>query len=262
MIRLLNIELKKTLNNKTFWIIGGLYALIIFIVYWGIQSFFKDVVGNISPSDISLYTFPDIWHNLTYISGYFKLILGITVVIFITNEYTYRTLRQNIITGLSRKEFLISKLLFIVFIATFATLFLYINGIILGFLNTENITITLLFKKNYFLFGYFLELVAFMTIAMFFAILIKRSGITLGVLLLYYYLIEPFLNYRLPDNIGDYLPFQAISNLIGIPPNTSLMKLANINFKEHIELSDIMITSGYIILFIYMMYFILRKRDL
>jgi hypothetical protein len=257
MIRLLKIELKKTINNKTFWIISGLYTLIIFIVYWSIQSFFNDVVGNLSTSDISLYTFPNIWHNLAYISGYFKLILGIIVVIFITNEYTYRTLRQNIITGLSRKEFLMSKLLFIIFIATIATLFLYSNGIILGLLHAENITIALLFKNNYFIFGYFLELVAFMTIVMFFAILIKRSGITLAVLLLYYYLIKPFLNYKLPKNVGNYLPFQAISNLIGMPNN----KLG-VDFKEHIELSDVMITSGYVILFIYMMYFILRKRDL
>ena len=37
------------------------------------------------------------------------IVLAIMVVISITNEYTYRTLRQNIIDGLSRWEFLLIK---------------------------------------------------------------------------------------------------------------------------------------------------------
>ena len=120
----------------------GLYALIIVSVYWGIQSLINNIVKDVGEnlpvpvSSVSLYSFPNIWHNLTYISGALKLILAIIVVIFITNEYTYRTLRQNIITGMSRQEFLLSKVLLVVFLAVIATLFIYINALILGFINT------------------------------------------------------------------------------------------------------------------------------
>ena len=80
MIRLLKIEFKKLVNNKTFWILLGLYALILALVFWSIQTFVNDIVkqtGKTVPipvSKISLYEFPDIWHNLTFISGYLKLI--------------------------------------------------------------------------------------------------------------------------------------------------------------------------------------------
>ena len=267
MIRLLKIEFKKLVNNKTFWILLGLYALILALVFWSIQTFVNDIVkqtGKTVPipvSKISLYEFPDIWHNLTFISGYLKLILAIIVIIFITNEYSYRTVRQNIITGLSRLEFLLSKLLMVGVISLAATLFLYINGLILGFLNTSEITFGLVFERNIFLFAYFLELFAFMTLALMIGILVKRSGFALGILLLYYYIIEPILSYKLPYDIGDYLPLQTVANLIDVP-NTSLMKLFGLNFREYIAVSDTLITIAYTCLFSYFMFITLRKRDL
>lgn len=269
MIRLLNIELKKIVNNKTFWILLGLYILVIATVYWGIQAAINNTVKDVGENtqlnvpipEITLYAFPDIWHNLTFISGYLKLILAIIVIIFVTNEYTFRTIRQNIITGLSRQEFLISKVLFIASLASIGTLFLFINGIILGLLNSEAITFGLIFKKSYFIFGYFLELFAFMSFAMLLSFLIRKSGLTLGILFLYYYIIEPILNYKLPNDLGDYLPLQSIANLIDIP-NTAIMKMVGVNFKENIEFSDIALTIAYTILFIYASYLVLRKRDL
>ena len=58
---------------------------------------------------IPLYHFPDIWQNLAWTSGLLKMGVAIMVVVSITNEYTYRTIRQNIIDGMSREEFLLSK---------------------------------------------------------------------------------------------------------------------------------------------------------
>lgn len=267
MIRLLKIELKKLIYNKTFWILLGLYALILGLVFWSVQTFINDIVketGKTVPipvTKISLYSFPGIWHNLTFISGYLKLILAIVVIIFITNEYSYRTIRQNIITGLSRFEFLISKLLMVGLLAFGATLFLYINGLILGLLNTSELTFTIIFQKNIFLFAYFLELFAFMTLALMIGILVKRSGFALGLLALYYYIVEPILNYKLPYSIGEYLPIKAIANLIDVP-NTSIMKLVGLNFREYISLTDTIITIAYICLFSYLMFLVLRKRDL
>lgn len=267
MIRLLRIELKKLINNKVFWILLGLYALILAFVFWGVQTFINDIVketGKTVPipvTKISLYTFPNIWHNLTYIAGYLKLILAIVVIIFITNEYSYRTIRQNIITGFSRLEFLLSKILMVGVVALGATVFLYINGLILGFINTKEITFSLIFEKNIFLFAYFLELFAFMILALLIGILVKRSGFAIGILLLYYYIIENILNYKLPNNLGDYLPLQAVANLIDVP-NTSLMKLVGLNFREYIAVSDTIVTIAYSVLFTYLMFLLLRKRDL
>lgn len=267
MIRLLKIELKKLIHNKVFWVLAGLYVLIIATTFFGVQTFINEIVkdaGKSAPipvSKISLYDFPDIWHNLTFLAGFLKMLLGIIVIIFITNEYSYRTIRQNIITGLSRFDFLMSKLLSIATISLFATILLYIIGIILGFMNTKDVTLTMFFGKSSFLFAYFLELFAFMVFALLLGILVKRSGFAIGLLALYYYIIENWLNYKLPEGWGDFLPLRAVARLIDIP-NTSLMKLFGLNFREYIAAQDIIVVSSYTALFIYLMFLILRKRDL
>ena len=267
MIRLIKIEFKKILNNQVFWVLAALYVLIITSTFFGVQTFINDVVkdaGRSAPipvTKISLYNFPDIWHNLTFLAGFLKMLLGLLVIFFITNEYSYRTLRQNIITGLSRKEFLISKLLSIGIISLCATFLLFIIGVILGFMNTEEVTLAMFFGNFEFITAYFLELTAFMIFALLLGFLTKRAAFAIGLLALYYYIIENWLNYKLPDDWGDFLPLQAVANLIDIP-NTQLMKLFGLNFREYIAVLDVIVVLVYSLTFIYLMYLILRKRDL
>ena len=119
MLHLLKIDLKKLTSYRTFWIVCGLYfGTMTFTTSSGME-FLKWLAGkgaqifgaNLDINKVPLYHFPDVWQNLAYVSGYFKIMLGIMVVISITNEFTYRTIRQNIIDGMSRWEFLFSKIL-------------------------------------------------------------------------------------------------------------------------------------------------------
>ena len=267
MIRLLKIEFKKVSNNKTFWILLGLYGLILGSILFGVQKVVNDFMvdaGKRAPipvSKISLYEFPAIWHNLTYLAGYFKIILAMVIIIFITNEYSYRTIRQNIITGLSRWDFLLSKILMTFVISLAATLFLFIIGVILGFANTPDVQVPMMFENLVFIFAYFLELFAFLIFALFLGVLTKRSGFTIGLLFLYFYIIEKYIVYKLPVNWGDFMPLRAIGQLIDIP-NTSLMKIFGLNFREFVALQDVLVVSAYTALFIYLSYLILKKRDL
>ena len=267
MIRLLKIEFKKVANNKTFWVLIGLYAVIVATIFFGVQAAINEFMvdaGKKAPipvSKISLYEFPGIWQNLTYLAGYLKMILAIVVIIFITNEYSYRTIRQNIITGLSRWDFLLSKLLMVAAISLTATLFLFIIGIILGFTNTPEVTFSMMFENLVFVFTYFLEIFAFMTFALLIGMLAKRSGLGIGLFFLYFYIIERFLNYQLPNDLGDFLPIQAIGRLIDIP-NTDLMKIFGMNFRAFVAVQDVLVVGAYTALFIFLMHLILKKRDL
>jgi ABC-type transport system involved in multi-copper enzyme maturation permease subunit len=267
MIRLLKIEFKKVANNKAFWILIGLYALILGTILFGVQTVINEFMvdaGKKAPipvSKITLYDFPGIWQNLTYLAGYLKMILAIVVIIFITNEYSYRTIRQNIITGLSRWDFLLSKLLMIAVISIGATLFLFIIGLILGFTNTPEVKFSMMFENMVFVFTYLLELFAFMTFALMLGILAKRSGITIGLLLLYFYVIERYINYKLPNDLGDFLPIQSIGRLIDIP-NTDIMKMFSVNFRAFVSFQDVIIVVLYTALFVFLMHLFLKKRDL
>ena len=112
-----------------------------------------------------------------------------------------------------------------------------------------------------FLLAYLLEVFAFLCFALLIGILVKKSGFAIGLFLLYFYIIERWVDYKLPDDYGDFLPLRAIGRLIDIP-NNSLMKIFGLNFREYISTQHIIVTIGYTALFIYLMYLILKKRDL
>ena len=78
-------------------------------------------------NNIPIYQFPDIWHNITYVAGFLKFILAIYMIISITNEMTYDTLRQNIMNGLSRVDFIISKLVLVFLLSVGSTLFVFVD---------------------------------------------------------------------------------------------------------------------------------------
>ena len=146
MNRLIKIELQKVKQHTSFWVLSILYLVILFAIFFS-GKFFLDFLakkgeslGNIiDPSKIPVYAFPDVWHNITYIAGFLKFILAIYIIISITNEISYGTLRQNIINGLSRWDFLISKIILVFLLSLGSTLFIMIIGFLLGFMYSGNI---------------------------------------------------------------------------------------------------------------------------
>ena len=267
MIKLLRIELRKIAPNRTFWILLGLYIVVLGAVLISFQSFIDTITsqaGAKSPvpiPNLSIYTFPAIWHNLTFISGYFKIVLGILILIMITNEYSFKTIRQNVISGLSRLDFLKAKILLVALISIFSTLFVFILGLILGLINSSVVGFEEIFSKTVFLFALCLETFSYLCFALMVGILVKRSGIAIGILMLYSFVAEPIINYYLPYDIDDYMPLKAIRSLIDIP-NTSLMRLFGVEFQGYIALPDALLVSGYTILFMAISYWVLKKRNL
>ena len=116
MIKLLKIDFKKLRHYRTFWILSILYFTTMGLVTSSGMEFLKWLKSKGADFDevdilrVPLYHFPDIWQNLTYISTFFQPVLAIIVIISLTNEFSYKTIRQNIIDGFDRKDFLISTL--------------------------------------------------------------------------------------------------------------------------------------------------------
>jgi ABC-type transport system involved in multi-copper enzyme maturation permease subunit len=267
MIKLLKIDFKKILGYKTFWILTGIYAFLTFLIFFGIQGlidYHTDDINSNSPiplPSLSLYNMPDIWHNLTYIGGWTKLILGVIVIILITNEYSYKTIRQNVINGMSRWDFLLSKLLTIGILSASTALLVFLIGLILGITHTESLSLAVIFEKTEFILAYFLELCTFMVFALFIGLLVKRSGLAIGLLLIDFYILEPILGYVLPWDIGDYLPREVYGSLIGMP-NNQILGMVGIKYQDFISFTDVLMVLGYLVLFGGLSYWILKRRDL
>lgn len=266
MIRLLRIEFIKAFNFKALWYLFVIYALALGIILFGVETFINDIIGEggrnlpITLPKMSLYAFPLVWHNLTYLAGFFKVFPAIMFLILATNEYSYKTIRQQLITGLSRNELFFAKVLLMLATSLFMGLLVGIFGLILGISHTSDLSFLLFIEKSGFLLTYVLEVFAYTMFAYFIATIVKRSGFAIGILLLWAYIIEPILAYKLPDGYEDYLPLRSIGNLIQIP-NSQLMKIFGIEFQEYISSNDVFIALGYTFLFGFIVWLIHQKKD-
>ncbi len=267
MFRLIKIDFRKYFYNRSFWILTALYLLLIVLVFAGSEGFINKIMTNagknspIAIPGFSLYSFPFVWHNLAFLAGFFKIFPALIVVIFVTNEFSYKTIRQNVMSGLSRNEFLFSKVIFVFLFSLISTLVLFFSALFLGLTHTDMVSVGLVFDKMFFVAAYFLELFTFSMLALMIAFLVKKQGLAIGVLALYFYVIEPLVAYKLPDYVSQYLPVKVMGHLIDIP-NSSLMKLFGVNFREYVSLQDVVLCMAYSVLFFVVIYWFLKRSDI
>jgi ABC-type transport system involved in multi-copper enzyme maturation permease subunit len=126
MKRLLAIELQKIWKNKASRILTLTYFIL--LTFIALIASIKFDLGpfHIDPAENGIFNFPYIWHFNTYIAAYLKFFLAIVIVSMMANEYSYGTLKQNLIDGMSKKEFILSKFLTVVLFATISTVFVFI----------------------------------------------------------------------------------------------------------------------------------------
>jgi len=109
MLRLLNIEFIKLWNNKASKILILAYFILLSLI--ALVSIVKINIGPIKfhLAEQGIFNFPYIWHFNTFVAGLLKFFLLIVIVSMVANEYSNKTIKQNLIDGLSKKEFILSK---------------------------------------------------------------------------------------------------------------------------------------------------------
>jgi ABC-2 type transport system permease protein len=259
---LLKIDLKKMRHYRTFWIICGLYFFMLVTATASGMEFLKwlarTIEGfgqNININRIPLYHFPDIWQNLAWSSGLLKMGIAIMVVVSVTNEYTYRTLRQNIIDGLSREQFLMSKVLTNVLLSFTSMVLVFLIAVVTGLIDYPYG-----FTGVGFYPAYCLEVFAFLSFALMLGMLVQRSGLTI-ILLLNSYLIELIIK----ENIDEYVPqlikffpLESIMNLVPLP----FARYAFQEIRDYVTWESVLIALAWATLFNYFAYLKLKKSDI
>ena len=107
MLRLLTIELHKLRYNKSAKVISIVYFILITFIALISSIEFNFGAINFRIADQGIFNFPYIWHFNSYIAAILKLFLAIVIVSMTANEYSNKTLKQNLIDGLSKKEFIL-----------------------------------------------------------------------------------------------------------------------------------------------------------
>ena len=190
-----------------------------------------------------------------YLYSWFVIFLCVFVIISISNEFTYRTNRQHIIDGMERLDFLHAKALLVLTISLSATLFFMLTGFVFGFLNGggnpfEN------FEKVGYVFLYTLNYLSF---SAFLAFFIKRSGLSIMLLLAYFLMeaiISGLINWKFNTYIGNLMPLQCSDELL---PLNALKALNNLAGNARPE-APVYLLVGCSIIYIGLYYGFLRRK--
>jgi ABC-type transport system involved in multi-copper enzyme maturation permease subunit len=279
MNRLLQIEFQKIWKNKASRILTIAYFVILSFI--ALIASIKFKIGNfeLQIAEQGIFNFPYIWHFNTYIAAILKFFLAIVIVSMMANEYSYGTLKQNLIDGFSKKEFIQSKFITVLVFALASTVFVFIMSLILGLSFSSYNEIDIVFSDLEYILAYFLKLTAFFSFCLFLGILVKRSAFAIGFLFVWNIIegiIIGFLKWEVYVNSNNYqyitqfLPLESMSNLIK-EPFTRLSVIKNIeetiggaaNSKDYgVHWYSMLIVIVWIVIFVLMSYKILQKRDL
>jgi len=278
MLRLLTIELHKLKYNKPAKVISLVYFILITFIALIASIEFNYGEIHFRLADQGIFNFPYIWHFNTYVAAWLKILLAIVIVSMMANEYSNRTLKQNLIDGLSKKEFIVSKFLTVIGFALISTLFVFIVSLILGLMFSDYNEIGIIFSDLEYLLAYFVKILGFFSFCLFSGILVKRSAFALGFLAICFFaewIIYALLRWQIfndkiiADNISQFFPLMSIFNIIGEPGSrlgavqSAASQLGESFDKDYsVQPLTVLIVLVWTFLFIYWSYLILKRRDL
>jgi ABC-type transport system involved in multi-copper enzyme maturation permease subunit len=278
MKRLISIELQKIWKNRASKILTiGYFVILSFIA---LIASIKFDIGNfkIHFAEMGIFNFPFIWHFNTWVASLLKFFLAIVIVSMMANEYSYGTLKQNLIDGMSKKEFILSKFLTVVLFALGSTVFIFVMSLVLGYSFSSYTEFSIVFSDMEYLLAYFVKLVGFFSFCLFLGVLIKRSAFAIGFLFIWFLIekisygilkFEVFNRNPRVDDFYAFMPLESMSNLV-VEPFTRLSVIKNIqtavgenNIKDYdIHFSSLLIVLVWSAIFIFSSYKIIKKRDL
>ena len=281
MLRLLTIEFHKLRHNRA--------SKVLSLIYFGLLTCIALIAAikfDIGPiefhlADMGIFNFPYIWHFNTFMASLLKFFLLLVIVSMMANEYSYKTLKQNLIDGLSKKEFILSKFYTVVTFAGFSTLFVFIVSLVLGLIYSDYNEFAIIFSDLEYILAFFIKLVGFFSMGLFFGILVKRSAFAVGAMVVWL-IVESILKgylfyaFRGVDNIFEsvnsimrFLPFEAMSNLIKEPFSRlgAVRSVANTVGEQFtksydVQILDVLIVCIWTSILIYGSFRLLKKRDL
>lgn len=277
MIRLLQIEFIKLWNNRA--------SKVLIISYFALLTSIALIAAikfDIGPvkfhlAEIGIFNFPYIWHFNTFVTAFFKLFLAIVIVSMMANEYSNKTIKQNLIDGLSKKEFILSKFLTVISFSLISTIFVFCVSLILGLIYSDYDELSIIFSDLEFVLAFFVKLIGFFSFCLFLGILVKRSAFALGFLIMWQVLegiIRGLIRWKLfdgetTDTIMGFFPLQSMFNLIKEPITRleAVQTVADqvgekINLNYHVHWYEILIVLVWTAIFVYLSYALLKKRDL
>jgi ABC-2 type transport system permease protein len=268
MKQLLSIEYSKLHKLNTLRIILLIYFGIVPLFMYFLGFLFTKVLTEVPfmPTEGEVYSFPGVWRFITYSASWFNLMVGVAVVVITTNEIHYRTMKQNVIDGLSKQQVILSKFLVVFAISVIVTLYTSLIGFLIGgfYSGFGNA-----FENIHYVPTYFLQTIGYFSFAFFFAVLVKRPALAIVFFIVSFiveFIIGIILNGVVSEVPYQFFPLNVFSNLTPAPFFEK--QIAAMEKAKHTEfwvMPDWMMYSlvcFYILVFFVIAYRVLKRRDL
>lgn len=223
------------------------------------------------PSTDYIFKFPMIWEYNGYIGSWLTFFfLGLISVFIVGSEINYKTYRQNIIAGLTRRQFFTSKLVAIVMLSLAATLIYCLSCIIVGLFHSNNVDFARLTDTSWAPLRFYLMTFGYCSFGLLCGFWLRRSGVAVMFYLIYILILEPILKWgvhfkALQNASINYWPMNAIEDLMPFP----LFRFADaiprddLNFSFLLTNTQAIVTSSiYILIFLTLVYRNVSKRDM
>ena len=277
MKRLFLIEFEKLRTNRSSRILIGAYFILLTSI--ALIAAIKFDIGPIKfhLAEQGIFNFPYIWHFNAYIGAWFKIFLAVVIVSMTANEYSNKTIKQNLIDGLSKREFLHSKWVMVLAFAGISTLFIFVVSLILGLTYSNYNEFSIIVQDLAYLVAYFIKLVAFFAFCLFLGTAIRRSAFALGFLGIWQMfegICYGLLRWKSPEwldaeTVYRFFPLNAMSNLVREPFSrlSAVRNLADqvseqMTKNTDVQLLDMLIVSAWCFIFYALTYRLLKRRDL
>ncbi|MCK7591575.1 ABC transporter permease subunit [Subsaxibacter sp. CAU 1640] len=275
MLRLINLELQKLLLsrvNKVLIFISFILPFTVLILSSIKINFFG--FFTLELGELGIFNFPIIWHITTFFASYFKLFFAIVVVSMIGNEYSNKTIKQNLIDGLSKKEFILSKFYTIVFFSLVSTVLIGVASFLIGLYYSSYTEASIIVREVEYLLAYFVKLIGFFSLCLFFGMLVKRSAFALAFLFVLYIVewlvfwgsYEAFESTDMAWKVKNFMPLESMYKLIDQPFQriiiTKYPDKMDLAYDYAVHWYEIAIVLGWTALFVFLSYRLLKVRDL
>ncbi len=231
MTDLLKIEWLKLKNYTAFKVLAICFGVGVVATNYVIYVVNKEVVQQVPAGGLaafSPYNFDMTWQTTSYATGFILILPAMLLGILMTNEYGYKTHRQNIIDGLTRQQFIAVKLGLAFIFAAVATVLVFLTALVFGLFSGTSFSFHGVSNVGFF----FMKALTYNLFALLISVLVKRTGFAIGLLFIYlgaenivsqilWGLSIKLKNDQKLDlgNMGDYLPMNAADGLLEFPDN-------------------------------------------
>lgn len=223
MSDILTVEWLKIRRYKPFWVVVVLYPIslagVLTIALWTQTKIHgvADEAGVGQAVEAYLpFAFPHAWQSVGYLAGWMHFFPAALLILSVTNEFSFRTHRQNLLDGWSRAQFLVAKAALASALCFACTLATAVAALIGGLVSKSTPSL----EGAGYLVLFLLQTHVYVFFALALAFTIRRAALALAGFLIYSTILENFAAFLMNRNLnglGTYLPLEAAGELVPVP---------------------------------------------